>query len=167
MDEVASRIAELIETKSLTNKQFADRLSLNPAIVSHILSGRNKPSLYVIQQIEREFTDVNIAYLLNGKGRLLLSQPPNATAPSSPREEPQQAYSTAGPEALRPEGLRAVAPPGSTPLSAVRAQSEQSAQEFTNVNKASAKGEAPARRVERIVIFYSDKTFEEYREALS
>lgn len=167
MDEVASRIAELIETKSLTNKQFADRLSLNPAIVSHILSGRNKPSLYVIQQIEKEFTDVNIAYLLNGKGSLLLAQPPSATAPSPPREEPQQGNSPAEPDALRPEGLRAVPPPGSTPLSAVSAQAEQSAKEFTNVNKVPAAGEAPARRVERIVIFYSDKTFEEYREALS
>mgnify|MGYP003625025450 CR=1 FL=1 len=68
--DIALRIKELIENQGLSNKEFAKRLSINPSIISHILSGRNKVSLQVVEQIVKEFTNVSLDYLLLGTGSL-------------------------------------------------------------------------------------------------
>lgn len=70
MNDIALRIKELIDNENLSNKEFAQRISINPSIVSHILSGRNKVSLQVVEQIVSEFTNVSLDYLLLGKGAL-------------------------------------------------------------------------------------------------
>ena len=70
MDEIAKRIKDLIDKEGLTNGEFASRIHVNPAIISHILSGRNKPSLQVIQSIKDNFTNVNLDFLLSGTGDL-------------------------------------------------------------------------------------------------
>ena len=47
---------------------FADKIGVQRSSISHILSGRNKPSLDFILKVTNEFTDVDIYWLLNGKG---------------------------------------------------------------------------------------------------
>lgn len=70
MDEVTKRIAELLESTGLSNKEFSEKIGVSPAIISHVLSGRNKPSLTVIQNILNTYTRVNSRYLLAGHGSL-------------------------------------------------------------------------------------------------
>ncbi len=66
METVAKRIKELMTSLSLTNSEFAKRLDVNPSIVSHILSGRNKVSLQVVLQIKEAFPEVDLQELLVG-----------------------------------------------------------------------------------------------------
>lgn len=70
MDNISKRIEELITDSALTHAEFAERIGSSSATISHILNGRNKPSLQVITQIKKEFTYVNIDYLLTGEGNL-------------------------------------------------------------------------------------------------
>ena len=74
MEELTERIQELIEQTGLSNKSFAEKVGVSPAIISHITSGRNKPSLNLIQQITNVYTNVNIDYLLSGRGSLYSQQ---------------------------------------------------------------------------------------------
>lgn len=67
---IENRIKELITREELSNKEFAQRIKMNPSIISHILNGRNKPSLQVIDSIKQEFTNVNLEYLISGIGTL-------------------------------------------------------------------------------------------------
>lgn len=67
MESIVNRIRGIIEDKGLTNASFADRIEIQRPIVSHILSGRNKPSLQVILQILRTFEDIEPNWLLFGK----------------------------------------------------------------------------------------------------
>lgn len=69
MNKIGERIKELIKAKDLTNTQFAQKIDVNPSIVSHILSGRNKVSLQVILQIKEAFPEVDVEQLLTGKAR--------------------------------------------------------------------------------------------------
>lgn len=89
METISQRINELIKETSLSNKEFANRVGINPSIVSHILSGRNKVSLQVIENITKEFTNVNIEYLLNGRGTLL-KEFTNVNMPNSDIVTPKQ-----------------------------------------------------------------------------
>ena len=61
----------LLEARQLTPTQFADAIGIARPIVSHILSGRNKPSLEVVQRILAAMPDLSMPWLLNGTGPML------------------------------------------------------------------------------------------------
>ena len=63
-----SRIKHILEQKNLPPSRFADKIGVPRSTVSHILSGRNKPSLEVIQKILNAFPDIPIQWLMQGKG---------------------------------------------------------------------------------------------------
>ena len=48
------RIKLIMEKENLTPAKFADKLQINRAIISHILNGRNNPSLDVVSKILNE-----------------------------------------------------------------------------------------------------------------
>jgi transcriptional regulator with XRE-family HTH domain len=70
MASIQERIKELIKSEGLTNSEFAGKMDMNPSIISHILSGRNKTSLQVVESIKTNFTNVNLEYLITGIGEL-------------------------------------------------------------------------------------------------
>ena len=88
MEEVAERIQELINRKGLTVSGFADQIGLSRPILSHILSGRNKPSLNVIQKTIAHFPDVSAQWLLLGKGEMTAD--PAVDLPDTPIDHPVQ-----------------------------------------------------------------------------
>jgi transcriptional regulator with XRE-family HTH domain len=65
---MVERIRMLLEARQLTPTQFADTIGVARPIVSHILSGRNKPSLEVVQRILAAMPDLSMPWLLNGTG---------------------------------------------------------------------------------------------------
>ncbi|KAB2814424.1 helix-turn-helix domain-containing protein [Phaeocystidibacter luteus] len=67
MEEITKRISEIIEERGMTNAAFADAIDIKRPIISHILSGRNKPSLHVVLQILKSFEDIDPSWLLLGK----------------------------------------------------------------------------------------------------
>ena len=72
----------LLEVRQLTPTQFADAIGIARPIVSHILSGRNKPSLEVVQRILAAMPDLSMSWLLNGNGPMLAHTVlPTATVP--------------------------------------------------------------------------------------
>jgi transcriptional regulator with XRE-family HTH domain len=63
-----SRIQEILNAKSLSPSLFADKIGVQRSGVSHILSGRNKPSLDFIMKILTAFPDIDADWLLFGRG---------------------------------------------------------------------------------------------------
>ncbi len=87
------RIQELLTARELTSSQFADTIGVSRPVVSHILSGRNKPSLEVVQKIVAAFPDLSLAWLLNGEGLMVASapEPPKRPVPpTAPAVAPRQ-----------------------------------------------------------------------------
>ena len=64
------RIQLLIKSKNLTASKFADEIGVQRSGISHILSGRNKPSLEFIQKILSHFPEIRMEWLLNGSGSM-------------------------------------------------------------------------------------------------
>ncbi len=62
------RIELLMKCYELSPSQFADRTGIQRASVSHIISGRNKPSLEVLQKIYDAFPELDIKWLMTGNG---------------------------------------------------------------------------------------------------
>ena len=62
------RIKEIIERENMGQSQFADFIGMNRPTLSHILAGRNNPSLEVIIKIRQKFPHINFDWLIDGKG---------------------------------------------------------------------------------------------------
>jgi transcriptional regulator with XRE-family HTH domain len=65
---MVERIREILSRYQLTPTQFADAIGTARPIVSHILSGRNKPSLEVVQKISAAYPDLSLPWLMFGTG---------------------------------------------------------------------------------------------------
>lgn len=65
-----TRIHRLIGSENLTPTKFADIIGVQRSAISHILSGRNKPSFDLIQRILTKFPRVNAEWLIVGKGEM-------------------------------------------------------------------------------------------------
>lgn len=61
------RIMQIMQDNGLTNAEFAQKLGVSPASLSHIFSGRNRPSLDVIMHIFRAYPDIRSQWLLFGE----------------------------------------------------------------------------------------------------
>ena len=69
MDEsIVERIIALMEYYSLSPSAFADRIDVQRSSMSHLVSGRNKPSLDFIQKVLNQFIDINPTWLIMGTG---------------------------------------------------------------------------------------------------
>ena len=58
-------LKDLIKKEGITNLEFATRLNVPPATISHLLSGRNRPSLDFIQKLIRTYPQLNLYELLD------------------------------------------------------------------------------------------------------
>ncbi len=64
------RIKQIMDNEQLGSARFADILQINRAVISHILNGRNNPSLDVVTKILSEFDYINPEWLLSGNGNM-------------------------------------------------------------------------------------------------
>ncbi|MGZ0017135.1 helix-turn-helix domain-containing protein [Yeosuana sp. AK3] len=77
-DDFAKRIQEVIAFYGESASSFAEKIGVPRSSISHILSGRNKPSLEFVLKILSTYPDIELYWLLNGKG----SFPSNKETPS-------------------------------------------------------------------------------------
>ncbi len=70
------RISKVIEYSNLTPSEFADEIDVQRSSISHITSGRNKPSLEFIIKIKSRFPEILWDWLVNGEGEMLKSDDP-------------------------------------------------------------------------------------------
>ena len=67
------QIHKIIEAEGLTPAKFADEIGVQRSSISHIISGRNKPSYDLIMKIIERFRGINAEWLLTGKGSMIKS----------------------------------------------------------------------------------------------
>jgi len=136
------RIQEILRKEQLTAAQFADKIGVQRSSVSHVLSGRNNPSIDFLQKILLHFEKISADWLLTGRGEFRKSK--SEWVAQQPEEllfgedsPPAQAASQPPVPAENPDSS----------LSELPMQSQ-------------IKGE---KQIERVLLFYSDNTFSEYR----
>lgn len=67
MDLIKDRLAHILRAKNLTATQFAEMMQIQPSNVSHLLSGRNKPSLDFLIKLKALFPEYNFDWIILGK----------------------------------------------------------------------------------------------------
>ncbi len=129
------RILKVMETEGYSQAQFAAEIGIQRAAMSHIISGRNNPSLDVLLKILRRFPSVSSDWLLFGNGPMMktaqIAEAAENTLPLS--ESP-----------CSPLNENITTPP-------VHQEKEM----VITVEK-------PAKTISKIMVFYTDNTFDTY-----
>jgi transcriptional regulator with XRE-family HTH domain len=85
-DDFIKRLEIILDYYSLNASSFADKIGVQRSSLSHLLSGRNKPSLDFILKIMAIFPEVDLYWMLNGNGTFPKSEIENEIqiAPPTP-----------------------------------------------------------------------------------
>ena len=132
------RLQQFLELEQLKPAQFADIMGIQRANVSHILSGRNKPSFEFIQKFLLKFPSVNPDWFLLGKGKPFREQDQPASPLPSDNGDLFSGQS------------------GHIDISSPQEIMDDNDVEPRTLPRISAK------EVRRITLFYSDGTFQEF-----
>ena len=116
--EFLKRLEKVIHYYGLSASSFAEKIGVQRSSISHILSGRNKPSLDFIMKVLSSFPEVDLYWLLNGKGNF-------------PKQEVKIKENT---EIIQPVKIKP------------------------------SKSISTDKAIQRIVIFYSDGSFEDFEK---
>ena len=142
MELIKDRIAHIIRAKNLTATQFAEMMQIQPSNVSHLLSGRNKPSLDFLIKLKDVFPEYSFDWIILGKKPITLSE-----RPQSVKEELHNNASSPMVETSSNFG----------DLYSVTEKSEQDA-----INTITEAKIEQSKQVKQIVYIYDDNTFEIY-----
>lgn len=176
-----NRLQQFLSAENLTQAQFADSINVARASISHILAGRNNPGYDFIINTMKRYPDLNIEWLLIGKGKMYRTARQEAPPASN---EPMDA--TTAPASEIPDldlGLfpelsdgSSRAEDGSQPSydrnQTVQESSERVYSTASNENNGFSTGiasvdkhiqsSARQRKATKIIIFYDDGTYQEF-----
>ena len=134
--EIIKKLEMIFDYYQLNASSFADKIGVQRSSMSHLLSGRNKPSLDFILKILEVFPEVDLYWILNGKGIF--------------------------PKSL--DNLQSTEVP--TPLPSISYNKEVSLFSDSKPSQNTIPSETLNKEtvvVEKIVFFYSDGSFKEYK----
>ncbi|HOT14591.1 MAG TPA: helix-turn-helix transcriptional regulator [Bacteroidales bacterium] len=141
------RLVQLMQAKQLNAAKLADLLGIQRSGLSHILSGRNKPGYDFMEKLLLKFPDLNAEWLILGKGNMLkLSVNPIQDIFSANNEVNNAANVVNSEEAPVYNTIQ-------KPSKPVNLDKVTDVNLLKNVEN---------KQIERIVLFYSDKSFSEY-----
>ena len=75
MEEIKDRLAHILRAKNLTASQFAELMEIQPSNVSHLLNGRNKPSLDFLIKLKEVFPEYSFDWIIMGKKPITINEP--------------------------------------------------------------------------------------------
>ena len=140
------QIIKLIKEENLTSAKFAEVIGVQPSSISHILSGRNKPSYDFILKILSGFPDLNAEWLLQNKGVMYKSNKQPALFDDNTLSDPDLKENKK--ESDRTANIH---------------EKKIEFDEIMDSKDVISKTNNSEQVVEKIVVLYSDKTFFEYK----
>ena len=160
------RLQQFLAAENITQAQFADLIGVARASVSHIIAGRNKPGFDFIQNMSRHFPDLNLEWLINGKGKMYKEGRQKMITDLQTAEGQLFSYSSPSiQDSHEPT-------PAPTPEATVPVQQEIPSQNKLNIIERAVNDTQPkamvkdtGRNITRVVVFYDDGTYQELKEA--
>lgn len=153
------RIMKFMQYKHLTASQFADILEVQRSGISHLFSGRNKPSLDLVLKMLDKFPEINIHWLLKGEGVMISDNPAKESKDNLPKTQTSDnKQATLFSVADNTKNILKQEP------NIPESESVKTTNEALQVETSNPKLLQPiqTKKIERIVMFYGNNTFHEY-----
>ncbi|WP_055437290.1 helix-turn-helix domain-containing protein [Lacinutrix algicola] len=137
--EFTKRLKKVIDYYGESASSFAEKIGVQRSSISHILSGRNKPSLEFVLKVLSSFPEVELYWLMNGKGKFPFEKDSEQKVEVKPKVENQNLFSKAETEIK-------------TEIEKRPTDNSEMKQIVSNSKK----------EIDRIVIFYKDGSFSNF-----
>lgn len=179
---MVNRINEILKRYNLSAAKFADKLGVPRSTISHILSERNKPSLEFIQKVLTQYPEISTTWLIKGEGSFykkgepdLFSQLQEVNVENRDQfkeDETSNEHDTSfqeeniaenktqtdnRSEKRKYQNLSEIKNTDKKPEVVENVKDDEKLQGSQNSNK----------KVKKIIVFYSDNTFEEFSPSQS
>lgn len=139
------RIRQIMEYEGLNAAQFSKKVQINGSALSHILNDRNMPSTAALVKIASACPEIDIRWLLTGQGAMLRTAPAADEPVLFPENPVSVSLAVPEEEYATEKGSK----------KSVRHKKVNDVQEFVQDKRAGL-------HITKIVVFYSDNTFEEF-----
>ena len=133
IEEFSSRLKKVMEYYNFSASSFAEKLDIQRSSISHLLSGRNKPSLDFVLKVLKAFPEIELYWLLNGSGTFPKKEITNSSTTPLTNSEIHKS---------------------------IKETNNESNLKIKTTDKIVSKDNF--KEIERIVIFYSDGSFKNY-----
>lgn len=143
---MTERINSILKYYKTNSSKFAEEIGVQKSSISHVLSGRNKPSLDFIQKLLSTYPEINADWLILGKGEMINDDSRSNLFSTSPEKEMDVSEHT--PKITFKENQI------ENPKPKLNTISEHGIQNLS-ANKS-------AKKATKIVIFYGDDSFKEF-----
>lgn len=153
IEDFIKRLEIILDYYGLNASSFADKIGVQRSSMSHLLSGRNKPSLDFILKILDVFPDVDLYWVLNGKGTFPKTELENDNFVAAPTPIINNQIDETKIE--KTVDLFSVELPDSK-----KTIEEKIVTDFSNTSNSVISNNLS--EIERIVIFYKNGTFKTY-----
>lgn len=150
------RIKMIMEAENMTPARFADNLQIGRAVISHILNGRNNPSLDVITRILSQLPKLNSDWLLTGSGSMYKSERPELKNQNNLPDLFSQVLQENENLINTPNVSGNIKYNKENIVNPIEKEIKES------VNERIIYKEAPSKKVKQIIIYYNDNTFEAF-----
>lgn len=164
------RIKAIMDSENMTPTRFADTLQVGRAVISHILNGRNNPSLDVVTRILSEMPYINSDWLITGNGTMHKSDNEIKNGKSFFDDEINSSSSSSRvPNLFEQDLFSQNSVNTSVPTDKSKYQTENELNSVQNerqnvINERIIYREKPDKKISRIIIYYSDNTYEIFEQ---
>lgn len=157
------RIKQIMDNEHLTPSAFADRLQIGRAVISHILNGRNNPSLEIVTRILTRIDKINPDWLLTGNGNMYKTD--QSEPKISGERNSLENYSKTEPDLFAQTSLNVMNPP--IDKEEIIYRKENIVNQSPNILEEPIKQQiiyqkSPEKKISKIIIYYTDNTFEAF-----
>ena len=146
------KLLKLMKSEKLSSSRLAEILEIQPSSISHILSGRNKPSYDFLVKILRRFPTLNPDWLLLDAEQMYRSNEELDRRINDTNTQSSQTTGSA--EKMIVNSKNALNPKNESSLNSTNRPIENIA--------AVANIATDGRAIERVIVLYTDKSFEAY-----
>lgn len=151
-EDFIKRLEIILDYYSLNASSFADKIAVQRSSLSHLLSGRNKPSLDFILKIIAIFPEVDLYWILNGKGSFPKNMEQLDKKENSVGQVVKENSPTSAPTEIIPENL----------FSQVKSANPIPVYDTKKIDAQNSAKESDSGGIDKIVIFYKNGTFKSY-----
>jgi len=150
------RLLLFLQETGMNSAQFALKIGVQRSSISHIISGRNKPSYDFLLKMIECFPMLNIEWILTGNGKMFKSNYQEMTR--SLKKDGDHSDNKSDQDELKKSDIQSITGSGKYEIE------PENEQEYKNAQNEGygSKQHAVNRKIEKIIIFYQDMTFSDY-----
>jgi transcriptional regulator with XRE-family HTH domain len=157
------RLLKLLDAEQLSSAKFADAIGVQRSSISHILSGRNKPSFDFLQKTLKVFPMLNADWLILGEGNMYEGNP-EPVAGTLFEQSPGSKVPTAD-EITGDQEERKDVPSDLSDSEVSGSVLDTKQNEKVNKKQPGLSSHSTGKFISRVIVFYNDKTFDSYEIA--